>query len=93
MNDPEDPAGDDPFLEEMIRDAIGPLAALLPPAELAALRKALRDGATDDPALRDLYSAARPRKGRERSGVSDAHPAPEQAPGAVVPLRRKGGAA
>ncbi len=93
MNDPEDSAGDDPFLEEVIRDAIGPLAALLPPAELAALRKALRDGATDDPALRDLYSAARPREERKRSGTDDAHPTPAHAKGAAVPLRRKGGAA
>lgn len=94
MSDEENEA-DDPYLRGVIDEAIGPLAALLPPEELAALRRALRDTASDDPELAKLHDAARPRVARQTSGEELAHPekaAPEEAAG-TSPLRRKKGSA
>lgn len=88
----EQPAQDDPYLEDVIEDAIGPLADLLPPDEKEALRRALRDAATDDPALSALYEAARPRSVPSRSGDEPkVAGAPEESKGA--PVRKKGSAA
>ncbi len=100
MSDKEDTAND-PYLEDVIAGAIGPLAALLPAEELEALRRSLRAAASGDPELSALYQAARPRAVPARSGDEPAgdEPAdaeqPEPAPNEanVTPLRRKKGSA
>lgn len=86
---------DDPYLEDVLDDAIGPLAGLLPPLEQGWLREALRDAVKDDPTLAELYAAARPRVIPQRSGEEDAHPeaAARDAKAPVVAAKRKGGAA
>lgn len=85
----------EPYLEEVINDAIGPVAALLPAAELALLRQTLRDAVKDDPDLRSLYRAARPRPVPVATTVapSEAHAAPEPRAAPAARTRRKGGAA
>ena len=94
MSDEKDEA-DDPYLRGVIDEAMGPLAALLPPEELAALRRALRDAATDDPELAKLYDAARPRVARQTSGEELVHPEKSAATesAAASPRRRRKGSA
>ena len=98
MND-DDPAPE-PYLEGAIADTLAPLRALFTPEELEALRRTLRDDVNDDPELVKLHRAARPRvpptRTREESiepRASDSRARKAGAAGAVVPFRRKGGAA
>ena len=102
MNERDKPDGKemdgDPYLEDVLADALGPLAALLPPDELAAMKRALREAATKDPALAALHKAARPRVAPARSGAEDPSTG-EEASGdsagnaSVVRLKRRGSAA
>jgi hypothetical protein len=93
MSDDEDNPKD-PYLEDVIAGAIGPLTALLPAEELEALRRSLRDATAGDPGLAALYEAARPRAVPARSGdqpVDAEQPQPAEAN--VTPLRRTKGSA
>ncbi len=95
MSDDQPPDAKEPYLEDVLADALGPFGALLPPEERRALEQALRDAATDDPTLSALHSAARPRAVLQRS-AEELVDAKAGAPGkdqAVAPLRRKGSAA
>lgn len=85
----------DPYLEDVIEEAIGPLAALLPPEELEALKRSLRDATTDDPVLSALHDAARPRLARTRSGDEQKGPQTGESDQAAsgAPVRKKGSAA
>lgn len=90
MNDDET----EPYLEDVINEAIGPAASLLPAEELSALRGALRDAAKDDPELLALYRAARPRAVPVATTVAPTESAaPERNAAPPAPLRRKGGGA
>lgn len=99
MNERDKPdseeTGDDPYLEDVIQDAVGPLAALLPAEELRAMKRALRESAKNDPTLAALHKAARPRIVPARSGDEAATGAePSREEGArVVPLKKRGSAA
>ena len=86
---------DDPYLEDVLDDAMGPLMRLLPAPERERMREALREAVRDDPTLSDLYAAARPRERRPHSGETDAHPelGARDDSAATRPAKRKGGAA
>jgi len=95
MSDEEE-SPKDPYLEDVIAEAIGPLAALLPAEELEALRRSLRDATSGDPGLSELYQAARPRAIRARSGDEPVDAQPSElleVDANVTPLRRKKGSA
>ncbi len=87
----------DPFLEEMILEAMGPEAALLPAPLRAVLREALIDQVLEDPDLQSLYRAARPRAAPEQSHEQVAQDGAFANEGAskeaAPPLERKEGAA
>ncbi|MFO0589130.1 MAG: hypothetical protein U0441_16380 [Polyangiaceae bacterium] len=65
------------LLESILDEAEAPYRAVLPPAQLAVLRGALREELLADGTARRLISAARPRSVPKRSGEAGAEsPAP-----------------
>lgn len=90
----------EPYLEQLIAEAVAPLSGLLPADHLDAMRRLLRDGVEDDPDLAQLYRAARPRQAQAHTseqpvgeGLDGAAEDAAQEPAKVMPLRRSGGAA
>lgn len=86
-------AEQDPFLEEILDEAMSPYLGQLPPETLAMMRGVLREEMLADPAALRLLSAARPRAVPKQSGdVAAAGGAPIAEPGRggrVVPLRKR----
>jgi hypothetical protein len=91
----------EPYLDQLIEEAVAPLSGLFSADHLATLRQVLRDSVEDDPDLAQLYQAARPRQVQARTheqaiGAETEDPAaqgPVQEPPKAAPFRRSGGAA
>lgn len=80
----------DPYLEELLTEVIEPYIGLLPEAELQMLLDHLRATVQDDPELRRLHQAARPRTAPVRTG-DVVRPGEDRLLRSIQ--RRKGGAA
>ncbi len=85
----------DPFMEEIVDEAMEDYQAMLPAPYLEAMRQVLRDEIREDPAMMELLNAARPRVTPERSSaeekptVSAGQGAAKKGQQKVVPFRKR----